>query len=106
MIDERSAGNVASSATQAAIVRERLIEKCLATFFRLRQFPREPAHRIKAPIRREIDVLDVCDDRVENFWGRLGTGKLIDDDIAHEVSQRERSSVVAVGSEQVRAAQA
>src|SRR5450631_3676571 len=106
MIDERSARYVASSATQAAIAGKRLIKKCLAVFFRIRQFPRESAHGIKAPIRHEIDVLDISDDRVENCRRRLEAPKFIDDDIAYKVSQRERSSVVAVGSEQMRAAQA
>ena len=59
----------------------------------------------KPAIRHEIDVFDIGDDGIEDFRGRLGAGEFVDDDITHEVGQRQRSSVVAVGCQQVRAAQ-
>src|SRR3984957_10151980 len=106
VIDECAGGYMACRTAQRRIVRKWLVEQHLAVLFRLAQGPREFACGAKPPVRHEIDVFYISDHRVEDFRRRLSARKFIDDDVAHEVGQRQCSSVVAVGCEQMRAAQA
>ncbi len=85
-------------------MREGLVEQLFAAPFRS-ALPCQLAARAEAPIGHEIDVLDVDDQRIEQFRGRLGAGELVDHHIAHEVAQRQRSAIVPIRREQVRAAQ-
>ena len=106
VIDEGSGRNMAGGAAQARIMRERLCEQRFAAAFGVADPADQPPGRTKTRIRQEIDVLDVGDDGVENGGRRLGSGELVDDDVADEVAQRRHPAVGAIGREIARAAQA
>ena len=65
-----------------------------------------PAVRPKFRIGQERYVFDVGDECIKNFVRRLGAGKFVDDDVAHEIAQRREAPVMAVGREVFGAAQA
>ena len=53
----------------------------------------QPSARAESRIGKEIDVLDVRYERVENLRRRFGAGEFADNDIADEVAQRREAAV-------------
>src|ERR1700676_3944530 len=62
VIDERSKWLMASGAAQGRVVREGLVKKCLAMFFRFTHRSCDLADRTKPAIGHKIDVFYIRDD--------------------------------------------
>ena len=92
--------------THGRVVPERLVEQRFAAVRSRRRRAGKPAVGSKFRIGQERYIFNVGDECIKNFVRRLGAGKFVDDDVAHEVSQRREASVMAVGRQVFGAAQA
>src|SRR5262249_23877360 len=88
------------------ILRKRLGEQPLPAPHCIVGLRRQPPSGAEAWIGKEIDILNVNDDRIDNRRRRLGAGKLVDDYVADKIPQRRRPPVMAVGGQKPGATQA